>query len=126
VCAYEVDGCELQLVDGRPVPTHRDGAPETLEVLASAPAHLWSQDEQPSRYRHEPGELENVARTIHGDAWEDHLDDYRYTHAVVGIFETPGGGTVFNTGCTDWVCGLEGRDPAVERITKNVLTRLSR
>ncbi|MEP7060583.1 MAG: N,N-dimethylformamidase beta subunit family domain-containing protein [Actinomycetota bacterium] len=126
ICAYEVDGCELQLVDGRPVPTYRDGAPNSLEVLASAPARLWSQDEQPSRYRHEPGELESVARTIHGDGWEAELYRYRYTHAVVAAFETPGGGAVFNTGCTDWTYGLEGRDPAVERITKNVLTRLSR
>ena len=47
--------------DGLPVPTHADGAPENLEVLATAPARLWTQDEQPSRYAHEPGELENTA-----------------------------------------------------------------
>jgi len=125
ICAYEVDGCELQLVNGRPVPTHRDGAPETLEVLASAPAHLWSQPEQPTRYRHEPGELESVAQALHGATWQDHLEEHRYTHAVVGVFETPGGGTVFNSGCTDWTYGLEGRDPDIERITRNVLSRLS-
>ena len=125
ICAYEVDGCELELKNGRPVPTHRDGAPESLEVLASAPAHLWSQLEQPTRYRHEPGELESVAQTIHGETWQDHLEEHRYTHAVIGTFETPGGGTVFNTGCTDWTYGLEGRDPAIERITRNVLSRLS-
>jgi hypothetical protein len=32
---------------------------------------------------------------------------------------------VVTTGCTEWVRGLEGRDAAVERITKNVLDRLS-
>ncbi|MEA2581179.1 MAG: hypothetical protein QOE83_2071 [Actinomycetota bacterium] len=126
ICAYEVDGCELQLVQGRPVPTHRDGAPHGLEVLASAPSHLWSQQEQPSRYRTEPGELENVTQAVHGEDWKAHLDEYRYTHAVVGVFETSGGGTVFNTGCTDWTYGLEGRDAAIERITRNVFDRLSR
>ena len=42
IVAYEVDGCELTTgAEGLPVPTHADGAPETLEVLATAPARLW-------------------------------------------------------------------------------------
>ena len=122
IVAYEVDGCELTLVDGLPVPTHADGAPETLEVLATAPAKLWAQDEQPSRYAHEPGELESVAMAIHGDDWEAHLDHLRHNHAAVVVFTTPAGGTVFNAGCTDWADGLG--DTAVERITRNVLERL--
>ena len=98
IVAYEVDGCELTLADGLPVPTHADGAPQTLEVLATAPAQLWSQDEQPTRYAHEPGELEYIAMAIHGEDWRDHLDHLRNNHAVVGTFTTPGGGTVFNAG----------------------------
>lgn len=123
VVAYEVDGCELTMVDGLPTASHDDGAPTTLEVLASAPAHLWAQDEQPSRYAHEPGELESVAMAIHGEGWQAHLDHLRNNHAVVGAFTTPGGGTVFNAGCTDWAYGLG--DPVVARVTQNVLTRLS-
>jgi hypothetical protein len=123
IVAYEVDGCELTLVDGLPVPTHADGAPETLEVLATAPAKLWTQHEQPSRYAHEPGELESVAMAINGEDWEAHLDHLRHNHAAVAVFTTPGGGTVFNAGCTDWTDGLG--DPAVERITRNVFERLS-
>src|SRR5512132_266140 len=39
IVAYEVDGCELTTaMDGLPIPTHADGATETLEVLATAPA----------------------------------------------------------------------------------------
>ena len=69
IVAYEVDGVELTTgADGLPVPTHADGAPESLEVLATAPARLWAQDEQPSRYAHEPGELENTAMAVFGDA----------------------------------------------------------
>jgi hypothetical protein len=124
VVGYEVDGCELALEDGVPVPRPGAGAPATLEVLASAPARLWAQGEQPSRYAHEPGELENVAMAIHGDDWRAHLDGLRNNHAVVGAFTTPGGGTVFNAGCTDWTCGLG--DPAIARVTRNVLDRLSR
>jgi len=124
IVAYEVDGCELALEDGRPVPTHADGAPDTLEVLASAPAKLWKQDEQPSRYAHEPGELEHVAMSLFGDGWRDEVHRIEHNHAVVATFEHPGGGTVFNAGCTDWAYGLG--DPDVARITRNVLERLSR
>jgi hypothetical protein len=125
IVGYEVDGCELTLEDGLPVPTHMDGAPDTLEVLASAPARLWAQDEQPSRYAHEPGELEHVARVLFGDESEAHVHRIANNHAVVGTFEIPGGGTVFNAGCTDWTYGIAGGDPAVRRITRNVLDRLS-
>ncbi len=126
VVGYEVDGCELTTgPDGRPAPTHRDGAPDTLEVLATAPASLWTQHQQPLRYAHEPGELENVASAVFGDTSPEHLDEFRYNNAVVATFATPGGGTVFNAGCTDWSYGLRGNDPIVERVTHNVLTRLS-
>ncbi len=74
IVAYEVDGCELATgPDGLPVPTHADGAPEGLEILATAPAHLWAQHEQPSRYAHEPGELENTSAAVFGDTEPAHL-----------------------------------------------------
>jgi hypothetical protein len=124
IVAYEVDGCELALEDGRPMPTHADGAPDGLEVLASAPAKLWRQDEQPSRYAHEPGELEHVAMSLFGERWREEVHRIEHNHAVVATFPHPGGGTVFNAGCTDWAYGLG--DPSVARVTANVLSRLSR
>jgi hypothetical protein len=125
IVGYEVDGCELAMVDGLPVPTHMDGAPDTLQVLATAPARLWSQDEQPSRYASEPGELEHVAMVLFGEDWENQLHRITNNHAVVGCFDVPGGGTVFDAGCTDWTYGIEGGDVDVIRITRNVLDRLS-
>jgi hypothetical protein len=125
IVAYEVDGCDLTTgPDGLPSPTHADGAPASLEVLATAPAHLWAQDEQPSRYAHEPGELEHTARSLFGDDWRAHVGRLANNNAVMGVFTTDGGGTVFNAGVTDWTYGLG--DPVVERITRNVLDRLSR
>jgi hypothetical protein len=124
IVAYEVDGCELTTgPDGLPAPTHVDGAPATLEVLATAPARLWRQDEQPSRYAHEPGELEHAARSLFGEDWERHVERLANNHAVLGVFTTEGGGTVVNAGVTDWAYGLT--DPDVDRITRNVLDRLS-
>jgi hypothetical protein len=125
IVAYEVDGVELTTgADGLPVPTGSDGAPDGLEILATAPARLWSRAEQPSRYSHEPGELENAAMAVFGPGWRDQVHRVTNNHACIGVFTKPnGGGTVFNTGVTDWTCGLGDRD--VDRITRNVLDRLS-
>jgi hypothetical protein len=125
IVAYECDGVALrEAPDGRPTPTYVDGAPVTLQVLASAPAHLWTQDEQPTRYAHEPGELEQASRSVFGDTDAGHLAELYDGHAVVGAFTTAGGGEVVNVGVTDWTFGLAGGDPIVERITRNVLDRL--
>jgi len=123
IVAYEVDGVELTLRDGLPVPTGADGAPDGLEILATAPARLWSQHEQPSRYAHEPGELENTAMAVFGPGWRDQVHRVTNNHACIGVFTKPGGGTVFNAGVTDWTCGVN--DPVVERVTRNVLDHLS-
>jgi hypothetical protein len=123
IVAYEVDGVAMGLgADGLPVPTHVDGAPESLEILATAPARLWAQEEQPSRYAHEPGELEHTAQALWGDEWREHLQEISNNHAVLAAFTTGGGGTVVNAGVTDWTYGLS--DPVVDRITRNALDRL--
>jgi hypothetical protein len=107
------------------VPSGADATPEGFEVLATAPARLWKQHEQPSRYAHEPGELEHVAMALWGGEWEANVHRVTNNHAVIGTFAVPGGGRVFTAGCTDWACGIEGGDPSVRRITRNVLERLS-
>jgi hypothetical protein len=123
IVAYEVDGCELATgAEGLPEPTHRDGAPPTLEVLATAPARLWAQQEQPSRYAHEPGELEHTAQALWGESWRARIGEITNNHAVLGVFSTDGGGTVVNAGVTDWAYGLQ--DPMIDRITRTVLDRL--
>jgi hypothetical protein len=123
IVSYEVDGCAMTTgPDSLPIPTHVDGAPDTLEILATAPARLWSQAEQPSRYAHEPGELENTAEALWGDAWHDHVDEIAHNHAVLGCFTTAGGGTVVHAGVTDWTYGLA--DPTIDRVTRNILDRL--
>jgi hypothetical protein len=137
VVGYETDGCALRLVDGRPVPTHEDGTPPSFVVLASAPARLWSNTMsdsdvpllmRPGVYMADadgnvPAELEVVAAQIGGDLRPETLARFAHGHCVMGAFER--GGTVFTTGCTDWAYGL-GHDPCVDRVTENVLARLSR
>ncbi len=124
IVAYECDGCALRTdPHGFPVPTHADGAPVGLEILATAPAHLWAQHEQPSRYVADPGDLETAAEAVFGDTDPEHLAELSDGRAVFAVFSRPGGGTVVNAGVTDWALGLA--DPVVDRITRNVLDRLS-
>ena len=137
VVGYETDGCALRLVDGRPVPTHEDGTPASFVVLATSPARLWSNDPgdtdlptvmQPGVYAampegRTPGELEVIAAQVGGDTRPETIARFAHGHCVMGTYER--GGNVFTTGCTDWAYGL-GRDVVVDRVTANVLDRLSR
>ena len=129
IVGYEVDGCELTLVDGDPVPTYRDGTPRGLEVLATAPARLisitptyceapvalWASTDP-------PGDLEFVAATLFGDTSPGSLARVAHNHAVMGMF-AKGKGRVFHAGTADWAQGLD-RDRAVQQVTANVVRLL--
>ncbi len=101
IVGYECDGCEYTMKDGKPVPTHRDGTPESFEIVALAPAR-WHPDDS---------------------EWYERWEKGRLGAAVIGTYTK--GGTVVTVGTTDWSHGLRGNDPIVERITRNVLDRLS-
>lgn len=101
IVGYECDGCELEWNEGLPYPTHRDGTPDTFEVLASAPAQWHPDDCQ----------------------WYDRWENSRKGRAVLGVYTK--GGTVFTCGSTDWSHGLHGGDSVVDRITRNVIEKLS-
>ncbi|MDQ6526376.1 hypothetical protein RB608_22335 [Nocardioides sp. LHD-245] len=133
VVGYEADGCELTYgPDGLPAPTHADGTPTSFEVLATSPARLWAQRDLPPTTQGVNGGMSDLAytrwRVLGVDPERAEEDDdpaaARLGHgqAVMGVYTE--GGTVFTTGCTDWVHGLEGGDPLVARITRNVLSRL--
>jgi hypothetical protein len=102
VVGYECDGCELTWTDGLPSPTHKDGTPENFEVLATCPA------------RWHPDDCE----------WYEKWEKGRTGNAVLGTYTR--GGTVLTVGSTDWSHGLRGNDPAITRITRNVLDRLGK
>lgn len=102
IVGYECDGCEWVERDGRPMPTCRDGTPEGFTILAHAPAAWkggWANYPGPDRPRAEGGS------------------------AVLGTYTR--NGTVFTVGTVGWANGLRDHDPVVERITSNVLDRLS-
>lgn len=107
IAGYECDGCEFELKDGLPVPTGRDGTPENFVILATSPAR-WHPDDALwyDRFPRDPSGAPALGA------------------AVLGTYTR--GGTVVTVGSTDWAHGLRGGDDSVERITRNILDRLSK
>lgn len=121
VVGYECDGCEMDFVDGLPVARGTGGTPQNLEVLATAPAHLWATDEgAPGLPNSYVGELNWVAERLAGADTAENRARFAFGSAVLGAFER-GDGHVFTTGCTDWAYGLDHHDVAT--VTRNVLAR---
>jgi hypothetical protein len=110
IVGYECDGCQFTLKDGLPVPTGKDGTPRNFEIIATAPSGLSVKD----------GSLGWASEALWGKGTKRRIK--QPGASVLGSYTR--GGTVFTTGCTEWVRGLKGRDPAVVRITRNVLDRL--
>jgi hypothetical protein len=102
IVGYECDGCQLEWRDGLPYPTHTDGTPKSFSVLGTAPAK-WHPDDS---------------------EWYERWVKGRVGNAVLGVYEN--GGTVVTSGTTDWAHGLRGGDKTVDRITRNILERLSK
>ena len=102
IVGYECDGCELEWREGLPFPTHRDGTPDSFQVLSTCPAR-WHPDDA---------------------EWYEKCEIGRTGAACMGIYTR--GGTVFTAATTDWAHGLAGNDRTVDRITRNVLNRLSK
>ncbi len=101
IVGYECDGCEIETRDGLPFPTGNDGTPKDFQILGTCPARWHPDDSQ--FYERFPAE--------------------RIGAAVLGSYTR--GGTVITVGSTDWAHGLAGKDPLVERITRNILDRLA-
>lgn len=105
VVGYECDGCHFEMKGGLPVPTGVDRTPKNFQILATAPAKWGPED------------------TLR---WYERWPEKQQGAACLGLYTKPGGGTVFTAGTTDWSHGLKGKpDPVVDRVTRNVLDRLS-
>jgi hypothetical protein len=112
IVQYECDGCDFELNDGLPVATGLDGTPSSFEILATAPAGLTDFD----------GSNDQIADALYNNH-AGSVHPYPGS-AVLGSYTS--GGTVVTTGCTHWAYGLRGNDKTVERITRNILDRLSK
>ena len=126
VVGYECDGCDFTYRDGLPYPTGSDGTPDGFEILGTAPAASFTRETAARPPKEgERSELEFHAWRLFDDDGPESLARLANGHAVLGTYTSPAGGVVVTTGCTDWAMGLAERDPQVEQVTRNLLTRLA-
>jgi hypothetical protein len=125
VVGYECDGCSFDFRDGLPFPTGEDGTPKDLSIIGIAPVALFNRKNAPEELYPEGTlpDLELVCSQMLGSTSERTLQRLTHGHAVLGSYTSPGGGTVFSSGTTEWAFALE--DPQIGRITRNVIDRLS-
>ena len=118
IASFEVDGVNIQIVDGKPQPTGRDGVSMDFEILAMA--------QSAGNYEETHTEFPIVGPRTQSDAvlCIDITEQERRDvgNVVMGVV-TKGSGQIFVVGCTEWVAGLNHHDVMVEQITHNVLER---
>jgi hypothetical protein len=126
VFGYEVDGCDYTFRNGLPYATGTDGAPDNLEILAMGVATTAEADHRNPGSVFFIGDLDAqaIAHQRSRSTEEADIDKARRGSGMIACFDR-GKGSVFNAGSCEWVAGLLERDPFVERLTKNVLTRFT-
>ena len=119
---YENDGCIITFNDvGLPVGSGV-GVPENLEIIAFAPATLAESESNPFPPMIPREDTDVLAKLAYGKSDPNTVDRLMRGHAVMASFKRDLG-EVFNAGTTEWVYGLKGENPFVEKITNNVLER---
>ena len=126
LATFELDAVEYVIRRGLPYPTFEDGEPETLEILALAPAVRGEEDRFGGRVPLN-GPLREALATAEalGDTLPAHHRELEGRGAGMIATFTRGKGEVFNGGSTEWPRALELRDPFVVKIARNVLDRFS-
>jgi hypothetical protein len=125
VVGYECDGCAFTYRDGLPYATGEDGTPATFEILGTCPTQHFTHETAPRPPQPgEPSELQYIASRVFGTRDPAVMERIRHGHAVLGAYTNDAGATVVTSGSTDWAHGLGERDAQIERITRNVLTKL--
>jgi hypothetical protein len=121
---YECDGCEFTMRDGLPYPTGGDGTPADFEILGLVPARPFGRDNAPRGVQDGArSECEFIAWRVLGSEEAADVARFEHGHAIMGVHQP--GGTVFTAGTTEWAWGLANQDPTIERITRNLIDRLS-
>ena len=121
---YEVDGLDYLIREGLPEPTETSGAPPGLRILALGMSSL---KEEPVNVPLDERFLSDddakyAAEVLLGDSSDAAVGRVKRGAGMIVSFAR-GGGEVFHAGSCEWVAALMRRDPMIERVTTNVLTR---
>lgn len=124
IFSYEVDGLDYTFRDGLPYPTHADGAPESVEILAMGPAVIAEDEFQGEGYRYylRDGGLADRAMTMSNAVTPETLIKHRYGSGMM-VTMTRGKGEVFTAGSCEWITGLARDEFYTQQVTRNVLNR---
>src|SRR5207244_13153032 len=96
-----------------------------IKTSATYPTQLSMRETAPRQPNPgEPIELYYIGSRVFGTREPEAMERIRHGHAVLGAYTNKAGATVITSGSTDWAHGLAGRDPQIEQITRNVLSRL--
>ena len=132
VVGYETVGCPITFDQYQlPVAARHaglgDALPDHIEIVAFTPSSNLAVGEYPASIAalSDQGDMEFIAERLYGGTGEAELAKVRYGNAVMLTCRPFGrdGGEVVTVGTTDWVFGLAD-DPAVARVTANVLERI--
>ncbi|UHD18619.1 N,N-dimethylformamidase beta subunit family domain-containing protein [Thiocapsa bogorovii] len=126
IAGFEGDGVDYTFRYGLPYATGEDGAPKDLTIIAMALAGQEEEDHGNfDTYLYAgDADLAFTSAAIYGKDTPENRDKLRYGSGMM-VNMRKGKGEVFSASTTDWVVGLQDRDPFVERITRNVLDRYS-
>ncbi|MFK4621590.1 hypothetical protein ABIF50_004896 [Bradyrhizobium diazoefficiens] len=126
IFAYEVDGLDYTFRNGRPFPVPADGQPETIEILAMAPAVLAEDEPQGEGFRYyvRSSDHEGLVECLTGEITPEGLARYKYGSGMM-VHMTRGKGEVLTAATCEWVMGLKRGDPFTQRITRNILDRFT-
>ena len=129
VVGYETVGCRIQFDEYQlPVRAGGDDTPLDHEIVAFCPSSNLRIGEYPASISalSDQGDLDFVAERLFGRVDDDSIARIRHGNAVIVTCRPRGvdGGQVVVVGTTDWAFGL-AHDPAVARVTTNVLARLT-
>jgi hypothetical protein len=127
VFAYEVDGLDYVVRGGLPYPSGQEQVPDGLEILALGLASnvevARNVDAGDMFLGSEDCELH--AEILYGEVTPETVALAGRGSGMIASFSR-GRGEVFHAGSVEWVAGLLRRDPQVETVTRNVLSRFTR
>jgi hypothetical protein len=124
IFGYEVDGLDYTFRGGLPFPTHADGAPPNVEILAMnvATCSEEAHGAEGADYYVLDADLDFKALVLEGEATEAAKDKHRFGSGMI-VHMPKGRGEVFTAATCEWVMGLKLGDYYTEQITRNVLKR---
>jgi hypothetical protein len=126
IFSYEVDGVDYTFRRGLPYPTHADGTPAEVRILAMTPA-MFSEAIQPGEgFRYYLGDADHRLKSlcVYGTDSSEAMDEGRYGAGML-VHMPKGRGEVVTAGTCEWVMGLKRNDFFTCTITRNVLGRFT-